>query len=614
MSDRPELPPDDKARPLWSLERLRTIRENLPRGSRLEHFPLRRKLKNYSTRDFQADLRAGSNVALLDFPQGMAYALIAGLPFQHGIYASAIAAVVGPLFASSRFLMLGPTNAIAVLSLSAFMGLGFGPDEVLRAMPLLLVMVGLILIAGAFAGAAKLIRYVSRSVVTGYITAAAFLIIGNQLRHVLGYSIPPASTFLEVVRQTVGALSDTRWPSVALAAGALLLYLLLTRHARALPAVALTLAAAAGAHAGMECWFDGWQVRTLDAIAPGHWPLSLPPPDAELIRLLLPVAFAIAFLSVLESSAIAKTLAAQAGDRIDLDQQLLSMGAANLGCAFGSGMPISGSLTRSVLNFTGGARTPASSMVSGAILTVGVLTLGRFIGRIPIPALAVLVIAIGASLIHPRNIRFVLGSTNSDAAVFLTTFVAGLLLPLDTAIYLGAALSIALFLRKASIPQLKEYNFTEEGELAEITRKEQRPRPHIAILHVEGDLFFAASEIFMDQMRRLADDPAIRIFILRLKNARHLDATCAMAIEEFTNFLRASGRDLIVSGARREIHRVVRDSGLLEVLGPGNFFLYTPENPNLSTRSALKRSQQLLGDEEAGIVLLVNRSPNEDRN
>jgi SulP family sulfate permease len=292
---------------------------------------------------------------------------------------------------------------------------------------------------------------------------------------------------------------------------------------------------------------------------------------------------------------------------LNLDQQLLSMGIANLGCAFGSGMPISGSLTRSALNYASGTRTPVASMVSGALVATGALTLGHWIGTIPKPALAALVISIGSTLIQPRSIRFVLGSTNGDALVFLSTFVAGLLLPLDTAIYIGTGVSIVIFLRKAAIPELQEYNFTEEGELAEISKKEERPRPHIAILHVEGDLFFGAAEIFMDQMRRAAEDPAIRIFILRLKNAHHLDATCALAIEEFIRYLRATGRDLIVSGAREEVYRVFRDSGLLKVLGPENFFLYTPSNPNLSTRNALKRSQEILGEEQADIVLLVNK-------
>lgn len=585
----------------------------LPNRVRFDHFPLREHLRGYSGGKLRDDAKAGVNVALLDFPQGMAYALIAGLPFQHGIYASAIAAVLGALFASSRFLMLGPTNAIAVLCLSAFMGLRFSPDQVMIAMPLLLLMVGVFLIAGAFLGVSRIVHYVSRSVIIGYIAAAAFLIVGNQLKYILGITIPDASTFFGVLHNTVANAAATNWPSVALAAGTAVFYFVIKKYARLLPAVAATLVAAALAHAALSAWVPGWKLETLHSIAAGHWPLSLPPLDAGLARQLVPAALAIAFLSMLESSAIARTLAARAGDRVNIDQQLLSMGLANIGCSFGSGMPISGSLTRSMLNFNSGARTPVASIISGCLLALGVLSLGDAIGLIPLPALATLVVLIGVSLINRRQIRTALGATNSDAAVFLTTFIGGLLLPLDTAIYLGTGFSIILFLGKAAIPQLEEYHFTKQGELAELTHKEDRPRPQIAIIHAEGDLFFGASEIFIDQMSRVAEDPTIRIFILRLKNARHLDATCAMAIGEFVRFLRESGRDLIVSGAQEEIHRVFRDSGLMRTLGKENFFLYTPDNPNLSTRSALQRSQQLLGEESADIMLLVKQEEDDDQ-
>jgi SulP family sulfate permease len=604
-----EAPLDTRPRPLWSRERFRSHARASGGARRLEILPLARYLKGYTKKDLRADARAGMNVALLDFPLGMAYALVAGLPIQYGIYASALAAMIGPLFASSRFLMLGPSNAIAVLTMSALMGLRLEPGQTVVVMPLLLLMVGALLVAGAFFGVARLINYVSRSVVTGFITAAAFLIIGNQLRNVMGISIPKAGTFFGVLQGTFLNIGAIQWPSVALAAGAAGLYFAVRKYLRFLPAVAVVLVVAAVANAGLGQWIDGWggRVSTLQSLPSGQWPLTVPEFDSEMVRRLLPVAFAIAFLSVLESSSIAKTLAARAGDRLNVDQQLLSMGIANLGCAFGSGMPISGSLTRSALNYSSGTRTPVASMVSGALVATGALTLGRWIGWIPKPALAALVISIGSSLIQPRSIRFVLGSTNGDALVFLATFIAGLLLPLDTAIYIGTGVSIVFFLRKAAIPELQEYNFTKEGELAEISKKEERPRPHIAILHVEGDLFFGASEIFMDQMRRAAEDPAIRIFILRLKNAHHLDATCALAIEEFIRYLRTEERDLIVSGAREEIYRVFRDSGLLKVLGAENFFLDTPGNPNLSTRNALKRSQEILGDEQANIVLLVNK-------
>jgi SulP family sulfate permease len=317
-------------------------------------------------------------------------------------------------------------------------------------------------------------------------------------------------------------------------------------------------------------------------------------------------ALAVAFLSLLESSSIAKTLAAQSGDRVDLNQQMLSMGTANFACAFGGGMAVSGSLTRSVLNFKSGAQTAMSSVFSGLLIVAGLFLLGRFIGYIPKPALAMLVILVGFSLINRATIQVMLKTTRSDATVFLTTLIGGLFLPLDTAIYLGAAASIGLFLHKASRPGLKEVSFDDQGALVEQSLEEARKkRSEIAIVHVEGDLFFASSDVFLDQMRHVVQHPALSIIILRLRNAHNLDASVALTIRDLVEFTRANGRDVIVSGAHPEVERIFRQSGLLDVLTERNFFRYHPENPTISTRDALKRAQEITGEKSSNITIFA---------
>jgi SulP family sulfate permease len=182
------------------------------------------------------------------------------------------------------------------------------------------------------------------------------------------------------------------------------------------------------------------------------------------------------------------------------------------------------------------------------------------------------------------------------------------------AIFIGVAISITLFLRKASRPFLIEYEFSEHGELREMGEKRQRPIPSISIVHVEGDLFFGAAELFRTQIQRTVSDPAIQVIILRLKNARHLDATSVMALEDLILFMRGRGLHLIVSGATKEVYRVLKKSGILVTLqdgcdrraGESNIFLTNPRNPNLSTRAALKRAQQLLGTEKADIRIFYD--------
>jgi len=190
--------------------------------------------------------------------------------------------------------------------------------------------------------------------------------------------------------------------------------------------------------------------------------------------------------------------------------------------------------------------------------------------------------------------------------VFLCTFIGGLFLPLDTAIYLGAAASIGLFLHKASKPDLKEISFDNSGNVVEQSLTKKKDRPEIAIVHVEGDLFFASSELFLEQMRHMVEHPDLKIVVLRLRNAHNLDASVALTIKDLVIFARKNDRDVIVSGAHPSIERVFRNSGLLETLTEANFFRYHPENPTISTRDALKRAQEITGSDSADITIYAS--------
>ncbi|MCV6604280.1 MAG: SulP family inorganic anion transporter, partial [Porticoccaceae bacterium] len=214
-------------------------------------------------------------VALLDFPQAMAYALIAGLPVQMGIYCSALSSIFGPIFASSRFVMLGPTNATAVMLLSAFLVLGYDQAQAIAALPVLLLMISAFMFLGAFCKVASVVQYVSRSVVTGYITAAACLIVVNQLKTVCGLEVPRAGTFLESLVIFIGSVHLSEWSSLLVAGTTLAIYLPLKRYARSLPSVALALLLTA-----LVVEFvlkpAGVVVPMLSGVSFGSWPLSMP--------------------------------------------------------------------------------------------------------------------------------------------------------------------------------------------------------------------------------------------------------------------------------------------------------------------------------------------------
>lgn len=590
--------------------RIRPILRRLPRPlfnylSRfpLDPLPIRAAARGYNRVKLLTDLRAAVEVALLALPQGMAYALIAGLPIQCGLYACAVAPILGALFGSSRYTVLGPTNACSVLVLSSYLAVSEQVDKV-ASLGLLLLMTGLFLVAGSMLRLANLTQYISRSVVVGYITGAAGLIIANQIHSCLGYHLPPVATLFDTLYQTVWLLPQTQWPSLGLSLFTLGTWWFLRRRYPKLPHVALALLIATLANLGLNAL--GWEVAHLSALPFGSWPVALPSVNFIWISQLASAALALALFATIEGTSIAKTLAHRQGDRIDSNQEMFSYGLANLGCAIFGGMPSSGSLTRSALNWSSGAVTQFASLWSGCLCAVALLLCGPLVGYIPMPALAVLVICVGVSLINRHQIRIAVFSTRSDGIVFGLTFIATMLTPLTFAIYLGVGASIVLFLRKASQPMLVEYTFDDDGDLKEKSKEEPPPVPHVSIIHVEGELFFGASDLFREEIRRTCHDPNLKVVVLRLKNAHHLDASSVMAIEELALSLHESGRYLLISGVERAIYRVLRNSGVLNSIGRENLFLASPQAPNISTRRAMRRAQEILGSAEPAVRIFYD--------
>ncbi|MFU8847167.1 MAG: SulP family inorganic anion transporter [Opitutales bacterium] len=571
----------------------------------LDFFPLRHTLAGYNSSKFPGDLRAGLNVALLAFPQGMAYALIAGLPIEYGIYGSAIAAMVAPLFSRTQYITLGPTNATAVMLLSAFLGLGIAGAEMLRLVPTLILLIGTFILLGAYFKVANFIQYISRSVITGYITAAALLIITNQVPKALGLNIDgKGATFFESMSHMLGALETVHWATLGTSVATAVIYILLNRRFKTLPNVAICLLIVSFA-ASLLLGRDSGMVF-LPGVNAADWSLQAPSLRFEDLKLLASPALAIALLCTLEGISIGKSLAAKTGARMDANQAMFSIGMANLGCAFFSGMPASGSLTRSTLSNVSGGRTVLASYISGLVVFAGAFLLGPFTAYIPQCALAVLVIAIGISLVNKHAIRIVMRTTRSDAAVFLITFASGTILPLDTAIYVGVGTSIMLFLKKVAQPEMVEYAFNEQGQLAETSETIKRNTPEVSIVHVEGELFFGAAELFRDQMRRICEDPNLKIVILKMRNAHHMDATGVMALEELVHYMNKLGRYLILSEAKADLIRVLKNSGLYDYIEERNIFGDDPGNPTMSTAKALRRAKEHLGAEEANVSIYVD--------
>lgn len=575
-------------------------------AKKLDLFPLRKTAAGYNGSQFASDARAALNVALLAFPQGMAYAVIAGLPLSYGLFGSAIASIVGMYFAGSKFIVLGPTNATSVMVMSSFAALGIAGGQAVQYISLLLLMVGAILVVGAYLGVATLIQYISRTVITGYITAAAALIIANQVKKALGFEFPEgiqATTFFDVVGTTAQHIGETHLPSLGLSLVTLLIFLSIRRVSKKLPNVAITLALSSLIAFVAQKIEPSLHVQLMPSLNLSEWGWSVPSIDFDSINLLITPAMAIALLCVLEGNSIGKSLAARDGARIDSNQEMLSSGMANIACGLLSGMAASGSLTRSQLNTNSGATTPLSGLYSGLIVLLGAVLLGPLIGYIPSASLAVVVVTIGVSLLNKHEIRMVTKTTRSDSITFYVTCLTGLVFALDFAIYIGAVCSIALFIKKVANPEIVEYGFDDEGKLGKLEHQGERENLEVSIVHVEGELFFGAAELFRDQMRRVSDAENLKVVIMKLRNAHNLDATSCMALEELIKYMNERDRILIVSEVRPDTMRILRRSGLVDVINPINLFVDEESNPTLSTAKALKRAKEILGDRDAKVSI-----------
>lgn len=580
-------------------------------------FPFLRELHHYSWSKFHSDLVAGATLTLVSIPQAIGFALIFGLPPTPVITSVMIGGFVGSLFFSSHHHIFGPTTSVCLIVASTLAANASPGLPALQLAAFLGFLIGVTQFVAGLLNFGSVTKFISRSVVVGYTTAIGVLLMVDQLHNWLGFESPAGQGFLRELQEAGQALGGGHFSVWAVAIGLLTLAIFETvkRFRPTWPEALIGLSLLGiGTRilALMDPHIPFRLVRDegpLSAILPVFAGLPSWHQHLALLPHLASTAVAIAIIGMLEATAITKTLAARSGQKLDPNQELLGMGAGNIACALFGVTPGSSSFTRSAVSFQSGAKTQLASMLSSVVVLLVLLFVTPVFNFIPVPALAAHLIRVGYKLINRSQLRVAWGATHSDATVLAITLATALFLSLETAIYVGIGVSLVLFLRKTSTPSLVEYTFSDTGHLKALPDKAQRPHPQISIIHVEGELFFGAADLFQNEVRRQAEDENIRVFILRMKNARHLDASTVMAMEALLDYLRQTGRHLLISGCNPDVCRVLRNSGLLERLGRDNIFPVDPANPTLSTRNALLRARKLLPQQPADIRLFYERLP-----
>lgn len=325
--------------------------------------------------------------------------------------------------------------------------------------------------------------------------------------------------------------------------------------------------------------------------------------EFRLLSTLMPYAFAIAFIGMLETHSIAKSIAANTGQHLQTAQELFALGCSNFLMSFFGALPCSGSISRSALNYESGAKTRFAAVFSGLIVWMMAWFLWPLMQYIPLATLAAILLATCLRMVDVKQLKLCLRTTHSDELVLVVTFLSCVFLSLQVAFYIGIMLSIVLYLRKAATPRVMEYVYDPVAyELKPVSNNVNNGHRPVRIINVEGELFFGAADLFQFALREIAeDDTSTKVIILRLKHVRDLDASAALALKQLHDYLRKYNRHLIVASFPKHVYEVLESSGLTKMLGKNNLIPFDEAAPYLSVERALARAQVLIEEDRLHI-------------
>ncbi|MBF9523627.1 sodium-independent anion transporter [Mycobacterium sp. MHSD3] len=543
--------------------------------------------ENYDALKARRDIVAGLTVAAISLPQAMAYALIAGVDPKYGVYSAIVVTAIASIFGSSSHLINGPTSAISLL---VFSSLAFLDPEnrtgLFEALFLLGVLVGAIQILIAVFKLGDLTRYISESVVIGFMASAALLLAIGQLANAIGVR-DKGDGHMQVLQRAWLTLfhgDAVNYRALVLSVSAVVLAILLRRLVQryGLPQIDMLLVLIVTA---VIAYAYGWSVPDgtghTDVKISGKIPASLPEfhiPEVQVSTLgeLSHGALAIAFIGLIEALSIAKAIAHHTGQQIDYNRQILAEGLANLTGGFFQSLPGSGSLSRSAINYQSGAATRFSGIVSAATVTIALLLFAPLLRYIPQAALAGLLLVTAVRLVDFRRLSYALKASRYDAGLVIITALVGVAVNLDTAVLIGVVLSILLFVPRAAKLKAAELIVTDEGVIRERTPQDNPAEAASSvrasspvIYDLEGELFFGAApelDRYLEALHTRIRDENLKVVILRLKRVRHPDVVCIERLEHFIREHQELGVTVLLAGVRPDSLALLQNVGFTDWL------------------------------------------------
>ena len=521
----------------------------------------------------RADALAGLIGALVVLPQGVAYATLAGLPPQYGLYCAMVPVVVAALWGSSWHQISGPTNALSLVVFATIAPLAVpGTGEYITLVLTLCLLMGATQLAMGLARLGALVNFISHTVIVGFTAGAALLIIAAQLRHFFGVPMAASASFFGTLRHFAATLGSV--DAVVTITGLVTLVAAIASR-RFLPRVPyMIVAMIAGSVFGyVMVRATGHAIPVVGPLRAGLPPLSLPSFDPDVWRTLAPAALALTVLGLTEAVSIARAVGAKAGQRIDGNQEFIGQGLSNVAGAFFSAYPSSGSFNRSGLNFEAGARTPLAAVFGAVALLLVLVVVAPLAAWLPLAVMAALLFVVAWSLIDFAEIRRVFRASRSDAVVLVVTFTATLALQLEFAIFVGVLASLLVYLNRTTHPRLTRIAPEPVSRRFVPASAAAPPCPQLDILRVDGSLFFGAIEHVRDELERARRErPQVKHLLLVGTGINFIDVAGAGLLAQAAQELRDAGGALYLASLKAPVREALARSGALEAIGPGRVF------------------------------------------
>ncbi len=532
-------------------------------------------IADYQMSWLRPDLIAGITVAVLLIPQSMAYALLAGLPPITGMYAALAGLVAYALAGSSRHMSVGPAALDSILLASGVSLIATaGSDEYLAIAILLAVLVGIIQLGMGFLRLGFMVNFLANPVISGFTSASAIIIGASQLKHLLGIESPSSQTLVQTL--TGLARNLPQFNPVALGmglAGVAAMWGLKRFFPRAPAALILLIVAT------IVVWASGLDqhgIKIIGSVPEGLPSLALPVLDHELLARVLPLAITIALIGFMESISMAKRIAADQRYKVDSNRELAGLGCANFASGICGGYPVAGSLSRTAVNASSGARSQLSSLFTAAMLALVLVALTPLFYYTPQVCLAVIIITALMSLIDLDEPRRLWRVNKKDLVILVLAFIATLLMGVQNGILLSVMASIVLIFSRITRPPVAEFGQSpDNGELRNLAREANaRVIPGLLVFRIDSSLYFANASYLEDRVfealsRR--EDP-IEAFLFDASTINEIDSSAISALDDIAHELRELGIEMYMTNVRGRVLDMLQHAGFYDKLGSDNFF------------------------------------------